>query len=520
MKNIKRVAFAGLLVILFSLFSLAGVFALRTMTTKVKPAYPAYQMGAKACNEFIYIKDFDTVRDKWLAGALYQQFKNNYVYLDYKYKYFETINNYLVRFNFNIEKLLKIVHGDLLVGRYNSSNYCVIAQLDLEAKYMLSILNIIPETQVVKSRYGTTNYYTVKKGSGSIYYAQLGEYVAFCTSMNQLTWIIDGYNKHEIVITHDLYDEMADNGAFIKMFLPVDYAKFGILPRIDSLDIMLDLDTLKAKIMSNTKNAGYMGKSAFSYREALKYLPQNLPLCTYNGTADVYGIITSIMGNETGKPDKNNGGDPVADMLDKSEVLDDYNNGVVFMVNSFGIGSDYGEPEPQLGFMIMPDKALDRAAYVQNGTRLRDLAGSLLGIEQWDAVSGAKYMQWSNSSTGFTVISTERAAGIFTGDLLPKAIVSQISSQGQSLYDLVYGKGVANSQKQSCMIYLNNEALVNDMEPTFIDYLQKDLSVNSNDYDNSFGGLFDYLKKKPPYFIEIARDSNDGYYNGVAEYLN
>ena len=58
---------------------------------------------------FIYFKDFQGVKNQYLKSDFAGKLKDNYIYLDFKYKYSQDVDLFFVKYNLNIEKISDLV---------------------------------------------------------------------------------------------------------------------------------------------------------------------------------------------------------------------------------------------------------------------------------------------------------------------------------------------------------------------------------------------------------------------------
>ena len=505
MKKFKITGIVFLLLLFFSIFSIVTVFAINGIS-KVKPQIPSYKYIPDYYDNFIYIKDFKSTEKQWKTTDIYKTIKNNFVYLDYKYKYFDTLDNYLIKFNFNTEKLISMADGEVTAGNIGS-NYFIITRMTFSAKQLLSILNILPDSPVNKLNYQNVDYFQVKKSQKELYYTKLGEHTIFATNAGFITSSIDKYISNKFTYTKELYDIVSDEEIFVHVRLSGDLNKFEIIPKsLTSFDLVLNLTDYKTSIISNLINSEIKRSGSLSYKESLKNIPADIPLCVYNSSKDIKTFVADLMAYRKNLSGIDNPKDYQTKADNSSNILNKYNNGLLFVVDSLMSESN----SPNLGFMIIPDKELTPPEYKQNANDLKVTAELLLGLDSnnWTKTEKVKYIKYTNGD--FSVISGAKIAGLIseTNNTLSERITTLMENQGKSLYDFVYKKKSAdNTNNEISLIYINNNSMAMMLEPILINYINT-LNVTDNDYENSFGALFNHLKKSEPYLITLENKEN------------
>lgn len=518
MKKIKIIGIVLSILLIFSIFSIITVFAVGNISSAI-PKIPSYKYLPEYYDNFIYIKDFKNAEKQWKSSDIYKTMKNNFVYMDYKYKYFDTLDNYLIKFNFNTEKLISLAAGEVTAGN-TGNNYFIITGMTFTAKQLLSILNILPDSPINKLNHKEVEYYRVNKSQKDLYYVKLGEHTLFGTNVSFITSAIDKYLSSQFSYKKELFDIINDNEVFVHVKFPSDFNKFEIIPSsLNTFDLIFNLSNYKTAIISSPVNPQTAKTGTLSYRESLKNIPADIPLCVYNSSKDVKTFISEILEYRVNLSGIENP-EEFRNKINKADsVLNKYNNGMIFILDSLLSESS----SPNLGFMLIPDKELTSNEYKKNAVDLKNTAEILLGLSEdgWTKTEKSRYTMFSNS--GFVVVSGSNIAGLISdaNNTFSQRVTSLMESQGASLYDLIYKKdGGNNLNNEITFLYLNNKSMASMVEPLLIKYINT-LNVTDRDYENSFGAIFKYIKGKEPYIITLENKENNfgSVFYGTGEFL-
>ncbi len=511
--KILRISIFCLFFILITFFISIAIYSVNSDNKKSN----ACELIPENISSIIYIKDFPKLKKSFLNSDFAKKFKDNYIYLDFKYKYYQNVDLFFVKLNFNIEKFFNIIKNDFVLGELNN-NYFVISTLDLKTKIIYSIFNLIPETKIVEIDLKNLKVYNFKKGEYNIYYTSINDFFVISTDLNVIVSILNINNSKEKSSWAKLSTTVNANEIFYHKKLDyseANYNKYSLLPNFYNVSLKLNIETIKLELNSISSPEFKPNDVAFTKNdfEFLKLLSTDFSMVYYNNDYNVSNVLYNIIAykNENG----------IREYSSLNEDLEEFKNfktGAYFLYN--GLGSKYSDNlNPQIGIALRLKDDVSKSSKEKIMKSYQKIIESVFGISYWGLNEYDEYSTISSEQHEFKIIITKNFFIFCNGSELANNIINNIGVQQITFYDKFYENlNMLDLNTLNCFCCINLDTSVNSIEPIFQEYANSKLYISGKEYDRSFGQLFQYLKSQRPVIVSLYYKKNIGYY-GYLDYV-
>lgn len=476
----------------------------------------SYNFIPRGKNTFIYIKDFKNAKTLFSKTSFSQKLKNNYIYQDFKYKYSQDINLFFIKYNMNIEKLLEIINQDLLIGE-NNKDYYLAASVSFKSKLIYSILNILPDHTISELKYRNKSINYVQKGSGTIYYTLLEDYLIFTNETNIIQSMIDSYLDKQKNYNEDLATICTVDDVYISYELKENYNKYRLLPEIMNVSLKINLRDYNTKLIGEPNEAvDYNKTESINNMSVLKYFNKNFSLFYYNGVYNFKDQISILVNNYRVEADDKNQINKKRDAQSNLKVFENIDNGAFFALNDLKLLKVTPSILPEICTIIKFKDGLNDKDRIDSLNKILNIFGFLFDVKSW-AKDSKKFERYKDKESNLSIISYDNFVYFVYGESFSNSIVNMIEKNQSSLYDKYYDK-IKNSAS-TFFICLNSFSISQSFEPIFQEYLNTKINLNKDEYNNSFGQFFSYLKEQDALYLTMSYIDNGKKLTGNLEYV-
>lgn len=474
----------------------------------------SYNLVPPGTSTLVYMKNLDKVRKTLKESNLVSSLKDNYIYQDFKYKYFQDTKLFFVTLNLNLDKILDMVNKDFLYGRHVEAGSFIIAHATLKTRILNMVFNIITGTAIEDKEYQGVGYRAVAKASGTVYYSMLGGYLTICDSSSVMESIIDTYISEGAEGQEDLDSKCGEDDIYVKAGMKPGYNTYDILPDLVSASFTVNTKTGAAQIGGYSEEPVSLGDNPIS-ADILKIIPKEFALFYYKRNYPLQEnldmVISSIKKNATSSDTKK----AAQNALKALDSLKLCKEGVCLSVNSLGNPKSRSLSPQFAVFLEMKD---EKGGIAQAGA-FRDIFSFVLGGGSWSETKESKYTLFTGPAGVFSLIVTDRYVALCNDKTFAGSLMTNIKTPGPSLYDTFAKEAGALPAENINFACINPERIVTGMEPLFKQYISSRVTINKSEYDNGFGQLFTYVKEKKPLFISLSYNQEEGRYSGQADFI-
>ncbi|MBN1799331.1 MAG: hypothetical protein JW822_12190 [Spirochaetales bacterium] len=479
-------------------------------------------LGALSClpddyKTFYYIKNFPRVKTIFDKSEFAEEMKDNYVYLDLKYKYTQSLDLFFVKLDFDLQGLFDRINKDLLIG-FTKNSFFVVAALDYQSQLIYSLFNLLPDTYIQKSSIMGQEINSFHKNNEEVYFTFLNNYLVIAGERGTMSAILDSRKSKEVE-EGKLLNSCSDEDVFIRTHMPPDYNPFDVLPDLEKISIKLNFNTFRAQLEAESAQAKYFTKPAeeYEYFQFLKYLPADFSLCFFNRTFEVGEVFRRIFSNFAEDSDyayqaeKN---------IEELEVFKNFSDGGYFAFKNLGYTRRSSEVEPGMAFALQLKKGVSTNKLPSLMASVFRVFNFLFGFSGWDKTSAKNYTLYKCRDNDFYIITFERFFILCTNRDIMEDITGRIKSSQASLYDKLFDH--FEQEKQDDLVFymgIDMQSLFATFEPFFADYIQSELSMETGEYRNSFGQFLDFLKRRKPLFVTMQKTANYRMYTGEIKFI-
>jgi hypothetical protein len=480
-------------------------------------------LGALSCvpdqyKSFFYFKNFPRIKAIFEESEFSRQLKENYVYLDLKYKYSQSVDLFFVRFNFDLEELLKRINKDALIG-FTERGFFIVASLDYQSQLIYSLFNLLPDTAIKKSSIMGQEVGSFTKNGEEIYFTFINDYLIISGDRIALSSILDG-KMNKAISADTLLTSLSDEDIFIRTSMPKDYNPFEILPHLGGISIKLNFNTFKAQLeVESTKAVSFKkAEENLEFFQFLKYLPPDFSLMFFNREYGLAEVLRQIFSNYKGESEY---GDQAEENIKELKAFDNFSDGAYFSLKSLDYRRGGSEIEPNLAFALRLKKGVTAKQLSSLLTSVFRVFNFLFGFSGWDKSAGKNYTLYSCRDNDFYIIASERFFILCTSKSIMEDISKRIETAQPSLYDkLVDNFKTIDQEALTYYMSINMQSLFSSLEPIFADYIQSRLDMEMGEYRNSFGQFLDFLKQRKPLFATMQKDKKQGQYSGEIRFID
>jgi hypothetical protein len=367
---------------------------------------------------------------------------------------------------------------------------------------------------ISESTYAKTKYYFIKKNGSVIYYAMMDDYVIFANSEEIIKSSIDAAGKN--VIKDNLSTLCLADDIYFKNNISSVYNKYDLLPDVTDLSLKINIKSGRSDITCtpSSEDPVTLTKEKENF-DALKIFPMEMPLCYVNNNYALKIIIEGICQNT------------VSDNADKTDgntdlsVLDNFSDRVMIGYNSLDSGNARGL-SPEICFVLSLKQTPTPKDLDLISDKMKAVVNAVIGTKNWNITNNPSknYKLLREKQSEFNMIASGKSIIIAYGNGFTDQIISQISASKPSFYDKFFkGLSFANDN----LVYysfVNTKTVAESIEPSLRGFLNSSLSIDNDEYDNSFGQVIEFISQKKPLSIKLFYDKNKNLYYGNTEFLN
>jgi hypothetical protein len=516
----RKIKFIFLIIFILAAAVFAADFILaNTLNFKIIPSIRALSKSKYAYNfilpdykSIIYVKNFKNVKSAFENSDFYKKFKDNYVFYDFKIKYYQNINFFFIKFDFNLLELSKMIKDDFIYCETPKGQF-IGASVDFSTKALFTILNMLPSEikEIKNSRY---TYNVIKKGTMNVFYALIDDYIFIANSEAVMRNIFDQSSK--ISIMEKLNEICSDDDVYYKTKAPSDYNKFNLLPDIKDISFKMNIKTCKTEIeclpVTNEILTSSFKKEDY---ELMKLLPAEMPFIYFNYLYEPFYNFTEITDNSS--LDKK--GKIYKKLKSDLDIFKDFSTSLITGYSSIttDIRNPVTFPEIFMVFNLNENKNISDITPVFE--KFKNILNSVIGTSDWKTTSNLplKYIISRSSKTEFNIIYYRKYFIIVNGNKFADSIIRQINSQTPSLYDKYYKN--LNDEEVFYLGFINTRTFISSLEPGFSIYLKNYAKFEKDEYDSSFGQLINYFKDQKNIVLKLNFDSGKKVMHGNAEFI-
>lgn len=474
----------------------------------------SYNLVPPETSTILYVKNLDKVRKILEESDLVTSLKDNYIYQDFKYKYLQDRKLFFVTLDLNLDKILDMVNQDFLYCRKEGEGSFIVAHATLKTRVLNMVFNIINGSSIVDKEYEGVTYKAVRKGSGTVFYAMLSDYLTISDSAAVMEQIITVYTGQGQGAQEDLDKMCSDEDIYFKTNMKEGYNAYDILPDFSSTAFIINARTGAASIKGLPIESVKLGENPVS-SDILKIIPKEFALFYYKRDyplqENLQSVINSIVNNTSSSQTKKAG----KKLLSSLDVFEQCKEGVCISVNSLG-NPKSRTINPQFALFLEMKEGQKGKDYAK---QLMNIFSFVLDTDTWTASEENDYILYTSKNNGFSLLVTDRYAALCNDKDFTGSIITNITTPGPSLYD-TYAKEIKSLPADIINFACINPArIVEGTEPLFMQYISSKVTINKDEYDNGFGRLFGYVKEKKPVFISLSYKSEDEKYDGRAVFL-
>jgi|GEM_PF-5491214 len=514
-KGLFASKFIKIILIVFCFFVLSLIIGITAFSAgKSKQEGYACQLLPEEYSTLIYIKNLPKLIKEFVKSDFAKKFKDNYVYLDFKYKYYQNVDMFFVKLNFNAEKFLKLIKKDLVIGK-SGRNFFIISSINYKAKLIYSILNLDEDKKINEKKYKEYDVYYVAKGYYTVYYTIINNYLIITDNMSLIESIIN--NQKKPGSDKELYNTCSDEEIYIKTKPMGAHNKYDILPSFDTFGLKVNISNLDVNIFGvpygeiSKNNDLYVDKDF----EFLKLMNNDFSLLYYNNLYNTKSVISEIIANHESRA--NNPGE-VREAYKNLEGFDLFKDGAYFLFKSFGYSSNSSGLSPEAGVLLKLKNNLTKEDKKNAINSFKNIINFVFGIKNWDIKANElkNYTVNYSNDNSFCILIYDDWFLLCNGRDFMKKFIDKIESPGASLYDKYVDK-LPDIKKNDLTAYLcvDLNSLINAVEPIFEEYISINLNFEDDEYQKSFGQFFDYTKAQGALFVKLYHNNESGYYGKI-----
>ncbi|MCP4181456.1 MAG: hypothetical protein GY756_27145, partial [bacterium] len=248
--------------------------------------------------QFAYFDNAAITYEKFTHNDFYTKLKDNYLFLDFKYNFAEDRDMFFAKFNFDFNSIFSYIEKDALLGITNNS-FFLVASISFKSKLITSVLNIAPQSVIQKSKKRNYTIYHIRKGSESIFYSVVNEYIIFADSEMTLMDSVDAAERN-LNEARNYTERVNDNELIYVKKINSANNPFDLFPVLSEIEILYNTQTEAISYVGLPEDKGEVGEilvDRYSH-QTLKYLDPELPLVFYNSSYDFISILKSIASNK------------------------------------------------------------------------------------------------------------------------------------------------------------------------------------------------------------------------------
>ena len=510
--NKSKVFFVIFIIVVFGVITttIVAMNNLLPIGNKVKSIY-AYELVPDNYKGFAYVKNFQSVKSTIEASMFANKFKDNYILMDMKQKYYQNIDLFFVKLNFNLIEFARLINDDFLIGKLDS-NYFIIASINFSSQMIFSIVNTLP-SQIKEYSYTNSKYYSIIKNNRNIYYSLISDYLVISDNDFVIKKIFDAQNKK--IITDNISEMCQNEDIYIRNRMKTDINKYGILPDISTLG--LKINTKNSNIELDCFPLSKISTSSITFSkndfDVLKLFPQNFPLGYLNTLYDVKNTFNNLINNSSYE---NQGGE-LSEAQDSLDVFDNFASKVFIGFNTFAVDKKTDKISPELCFIFTLNAESDIEILK---SKLKNVVGLLVGEKEWNTTSNLpkNYISLKGTNSEFNItIYNNKYVILSCGNRFTNDIISQITTPKPSLYDKFYAQTNESVTNLTNCSFINTKSLIESLEPSFAKYIFRKINITQDEYNDSFGQFISYLKDKKSISVKLYYDNKKNIYYGKTD---
>ncbi len=466
---------------------------------------------------FYYFKNFPRIKAIFDESEFAKEMKDNYVYLDLKYKYSQSVDLFFVKFDFDVEGLFNRLNKDLLIG-FTKKSFFIVAALDFQTQLIYSLFNLLPDTYMQKSSIMGHEINSFRKNDEEIYFTFLNNYLVITGERSTMAAILDSRKSKEVE-DGKLLKSCSDEDIFIRTNLPPDYNPFDVLPDLGAISIKLNFNTFRAQVEAEPLQAEYLNKpdEKYEYFQFLKYLPPDFSLCFFNRVFEAEEVFRQIFSNYAADPDY---AYQAEENIKELKIFENFSDGGYFAFKNLGYTRSSSEVAPAMAFALQLKKGVSAGKLPSLMASVFRVFNFLFGFSGWDKTSHKGYTRYDCRDNDFYIITFERFFILCSNSSIMQDITKRIESTQASLYDKLFDQ-FKLAEQDDLVFYMgiDMQSLFAALEPIFADYIQVQLSMEMGEYRKSFGRFFDFLKRRKPLFVTMQKADNQRMYAGEIKFI-
>jgi hypothetical protein len=479
-------------------------------------------LGSLSClpddyTTFVYIKNFPRIKEIFDRSEFATELKDNYVYLDLKYKYSQSVDLFFVKVDLDPEALFTRVNRDLLMGLTKDS-FFVVASLDFQSQLIYSLFNLLPDAYIQKSRIMGQEVGSFNKNGREIYFSFQNGYLVLAGDRNTMAALLDS-KRNKNAEGGALIGSCTDEDIYIRTSMPKDYNPFDLLPHLGKISVRLNLSTFHAALEAEpTRHVSFSKpQEEYEYFQFLKYLPPDFALCYFNREYEAAEVLRRIFLNYE---HDSRYAYRAEENIKELEVFNNFSDGACFAFKTLGYGRGSNEMAPGLAFALRLKEGIAAGDLASIYASVFRVFNFLFGFSGWDREPHKNYTIYNCRDNDFHIIVFNRYIILCSSRNISGDIAQRIDAAQASLYDTLFAE-FKSSGRDDLVYYMavNMHSLFSELEPVFSDYIRGRLDMDRGEYDNSFGQFIGFLKDREPLYISLSENKNKGMYTGEVKFI-
>lgn len=452
----------------------------------------------------LYIKDYPALAKQMELLPLYKNLKHNYIVEDIKSRFSQNVNLFFFQIDFNLSYLTSQLNGEFIAGEINQSYY-LIASVSYTAQLLGNVFQLLPGEKSESFRYKGAECHLIKRNNSSFYYAFLGNFLLVSTQKATLESMLDSASGKPHAISayfqnhgnkHSLALHFSNTG-------PLSWRKL-LLPNVEHTFLDFHLPTSKISV------AGLSGTNPLPLAKLdsalLKKMPYETPLFYSHAEFSLDKLLTLLSQNPAAQQILN-------ELEKKGQIkLENWKKNfanqfsLAFWGLEKGTASSTQAVIPKVSFIFTLQEKITAEEKKQLAGELKNVFQFFLGKDDWRTFANEPkdFHAYQSQTRQISFLFFKNYLALNLSNAVSSNLLNQLQKEPASLYDQFYKTLPQADQK--ALLLLSPEGILKDLEPLFKTYASNQGQLSRNEYENSYGFLFQYLKKLPKSALPVNFD--------------